>query len=63
MHKSAMSVSPKLWPSLPLHHRIRRTWWAYVVLALVAVVSSLWVSGEIGRHRAEAALEEQARMD
>ncbi|MBY5445504.1 sensor histidine kinase [Rhizobium leguminosarum] len=63
MHKSAMSVSPKLWPSLPLHHRIRRTWWAYVVLALVAVVASLWVSGEIGRHRAEAALEEQARMD
>ncbi|MGR4843575.1 ATP-binding protein [Rhizobium sp. LARHSG275] len=63
MHKSAMSVSPKLWPSLPLHHRIRRTWWAYAVLALVAVVASLWVSGEIGRHRAEAALEEQARMD
>ncbi|MBY5404812.1 ATP-binding protein [Rhizobium leguminosarum] len=63
MHKCAMSVSPKLWPSLPLQHRIRRTWWAYAVLALVAVVASLWVSGEIGRHRAEAALEEQARMD
>lgn len=58
-----MSVSQKLWPSLPLQHRIRRMWWAYAVLALVAVVVSLWVSGEIGRHRAEAALEEQARMD
>ncbi|TBB67113.1 sensor histidine kinase [Rhizobium ruizarguesonis] len=55
-----MSVSQKLWPSLPLQHRIRRMWWA---CALVAVVVSLWVSGEIGRHRAEAALEEQARMD
>ncbi|QIJ41528.1 sensor histidine kinase [Rhizobium leguminosarum] len=63
MHKSVMSVSQKLWPSLPLQHRIRRMWWAYAVLALVAVVVSLWVSGEIGRHRAEAALEEQARMD
>ncbi|MGO8369802.1 ATP-binding protein [Rhizobium ruizarguesonis] len=63
MHKSAMSVSQKLWPSLPLQHRIRRMWWACAVLALVAVVVSLWVSGEIGRHRAEAALEEQARMD
>ncbi|NEI09185.1 sensor histidine kinase [Rhizobium ruizarguesonis] len=58
-----MSVSQKLWPSLPLQHRIRRMWWACAVLALVAVVVSLWVSGEIGRHRAEAALEEQARMD
>ncbi len=58
-----MSVSQKLWPSLPLQHRIRRMWWAYAVLALVAVVVSLWISGEIGRHRAEAALEEQARMD
>ncbi|MGO8654665.1 two-component sensor histidine kinase, partial [Rhizobium ruizarguesonis] len=56
-------VSQKLWPSLPLQHRIRRMWWACAVLALVAVVVSLWVSGEIGRHRAEAALEEQARMD
>ncbi|MGO6966536.1 ATP-binding protein [Rhizobium leguminosarum] len=63
MHKSAMSVSQKLWPSLPLQHRIRRMWWAYAVLALLAVVASLWASGEIGRHRAEAALEEQARMD
>ncbi|RXT23726.1 two-component sensor histidine kinase [Rhizobium leguminosarum] len=63
MHKSVMSFSQKLWPSLPLPHRIRRMWWAYAVLALVAVVASLWVSGEIGRHRAEAALEEQARMD
>ncbi|MGO6878440.1 ATP-binding protein [Rhizobium ruizarguesonis] len=63
MHKSVMPVSQKLWPSLPLQHRIRRMWWAYAVLALVAVVVSLWVSGEIGRHRAEAALEEQARMD
>ncbi|MGO6727083.1 ATP-binding protein [Rhizobium ruizarguesonis] len=63
MHTSVMSVSQKLWPSLPLQHRIRRMWWAYAVLALVAVVVSLWVSGEIGRHRAEAALEEQARMD
>jgi two-component system C4-dicarboxylate transport sensor histidine kinase DctB len=63
MHKSAMSVSQKLWPSLPVQHRIRRMWWAYAVLALVAVVASLWASGEIGRHRAEAALEEQARTD
>jgi len=63
MHKSAMSVSPKLWPSLPLQHRIRRMWWTYAVLALLAVVASLWAGGEIGRHRAEAALEEQARMD
>ncbi|KAF5887524.1 ATP-binding protein [Rhizobium sp. PEPV16] len=63
MHKSAMSVSQKLWLSLPLKHRIRRMWWTYAVLALVAVVASLWASGEIGRHRAEAALEEQARMD
>ncbi|NNU65155.1 MULTISPECIES: ATP-binding protein [unclassified Rhizobium] len=63
MHKSAMSVSQKLWPPLPVQHRIRRMWWAYAVLALVAVVASLWASGEIGRHRAEAALEEQARMD
>ncbi|MEI1246576.1 sensor histidine kinase [Rhizobium aouanii] len=63
MHKSAMSVSQKLWPSLPLQHRIRRMWWAYAVLALLAVVASLWASGEIGRHRAEAAIEEQARMD
>ncbi|MEH7847833.1 ATP-binding protein [Rhizobium laguerreae] len=63
MHKSAMSVSQKLWPSLPLQHRIRRMWWAYAVLALLAVVAGLWASGEIGRLRAEAALEEQARMD
>ncbi|ASR11338.1 ATP-binding protein [Rhizobium leguminosarum] len=63
MHKSAMSVSQKLWLSLPLKHRIRRMWWTYAVLALLAVVASLWASGEIGRHRAEAALEEQARMD
>ncbi|MBB4214426.1 two-component system C4-dicarboxylate transport sensor histidine kinase DctB [Rhizobium sp. BK212] len=58
-----MSVSQKLWPSLPLQHRIRRMWWTYAVLALLAVVASLWAGGEIGRHRAEAALEEQARMD
>ncbi|OAV52521.1 two-component sensor histidine kinase [Rhizobium sp. WYCCWR10014] len=63
MHKSAMSMAQKLWPSLPVQHRIRRMWWAYAVLALLAVVASLWASGEIGRHRAEAALEEQARMD
>ncbi|MCH4545590.1 ATP-binding protein [Rhizobium changzhiense] len=63
MHKSPMSVSQKLWPSLPLRHRIRRMWWAYAVLTLLAVVASLWASGEIGRHRAEAALEEQARMN
>ncbi|OWV88954.1 ATPase [Rhizobium sp. R635] len=65
MHKSAMSlsVSQKLWPSLPLHHRIRRMWWTYVAIALVAVVASLWASGELGRQQAEAALEEQARTD
>ncbi|MCW0016323.1 ATP-binding protein [Rhizobium sp. BT-226] len=63
MHKSAMSLTQKLWPTLPLQHRIRRMWWAYAVLALLAVVASLWASGEIGRHRAEAALEDQARMD
>ncbi|GGD64278.1 two-component sensor histidine kinase [Rhizobium anhuiense] len=38
-------------------------WWTYAVFALLAVVASLWAGGEIGRHRAEAALEEQARMD
>ncbi len=58
-----MSVSQKLWPSLPLQHRIRRMWWTYAALAFLAVVASLWTSGEIGQHRAEAALEEQARMD
>ncbi|MBX4999976.1 sensor histidine kinase [Rhizobium lentis] len=65
MHKSAMSLSvlQKLWPSLPLHHRIRRMWWAYAAIALLAVVASLWASGEIGRRQAESALEEQARMD
>ncbi|WP_064695897.1 sensor histidine kinase [Rhizobium aegyptiacum] len=65
MHKSAMSlsVSSKLWPSLPLHHRIRRMWWAYAAVALLAVVACLWASGEIGRQQAEAALEEQARTD
>ncbi|MFS8148543.1 sensor histidine kinase [Rhizobium sp. BR 249] len=65
MHKSAMSlsVSQKLWPSLPLHHRIRRMWWTYAAIALVAVVASLWASGELGRQQAEAALEEQARTD
>ncbi|TLX14058.1 sensor histidine kinase [Rhizobium sp. MHM7A] len=65
MHKSTMSLSAaqRLWPTLPLQHRIRRMWWAYAVLALSAVISSLWVSGEIGRRRAEAALEEQAQTD
>ncbi|ANM05297.1 C4-dicarboxylate transport sensor histidine kinase DctB [Rhizobium phaseoli] len=65
MHKSAMSlsVSQRLWPSLPLHHRIRRMWWAYALLALSAVAGSLLASGEVGRRRAEAALEEQARTD
>ena len=38
-------------------------WWAYAVIALLAAVASLWAGGEIGRQRAEAALEEQARMD
>ncbi|WP_037094140.1 sensor histidine kinase [Rhizobium leguminosarum] len=64
MHKSPMSLSlPSLWPSLPLRHRIRRMWWAYAVIALLAVVASLWASGEVGRYQAEAALEEQARTD
>ena len=65
MHKSAMSlsVSQRLWPSLPLHHRVRRMWWAYAVLALSAVAGSLLASGEVGRRQAEAALEEQARTD
>ncbi|ANM11547.1 MULTISPECIES: sensor histidine kinase [unclassified Rhizobium] len=64
MHKSAMSLSlSSLWPSLPLRHRIRRMWWAYAVIALVAVAASLWASGEIGRRQAETALEEQARTD
>ncbi|EJC80452.1 signal transduction histidine kinase regulating C4-dicarboxylate transport system [Rhizobium leguminosarum bv. trifolii WSM2297] len=59
-----MSLSlPSLWPSLPLRHRIRRMWWAYAVIALLAVVASLWASGEVGRYQAEAALEEQARTD
>ena len=65
MHKSAMSlsVSQKLWPTLPLHHRIRRMWWAYAAVALLAVIMSLWASGEVGRYQAETALEEQARTD
>ena len=65
MHKSAMSlsVSQKLWPTLPLHHRIRRMWWAYAAIALLAVIMSLWASGEVGRYQAETALEEQARTD
>ncbi|MDC7741449.1 sensor histidine kinase [Rhizobium binxianense] len=64
MHKSSMtlSLSPP-WSSLPLQHRIRRMWWAYAVIALLTVAASLWASGEIGRRHAEAALEEQARMD
>ena len=56
-------ASQRQWLSLPLHHRIRRMWWAYVALALFVVVVSLWASGEIGKDRAEAALEEQARTD
>ncbi|PDS76538.1 ATP-binding protein [Rhizobium sp. L43] len=64
MHKSSMSLSlSPPWSSLPLQHRIRRMWWAYAVIALLAVAASLWASGEIGRRQAEAALEEQARMD
>ncbi|OWV70135.1 ATPase [Rhizobium sp. R634] len=65
MHKSAMSlsVSQKLWPTLPLHHRIRRMWWAYAAITLLAVLVSLWASGEVGRYQAETALEEQARTD
>ncbi|WP_184696909.1 sensor histidine kinase [Rhizobium leguminosarum] len=64
MHKSAMSLSlSSLWPSLPLRHRIRRMWWAYAVIALVAAALGLWASGEIGRRHAEAALAEQARTD
>ncbi|QKK22978.1 sensor histidine kinase [Rhizobium hidalgonense] len=64
MHKSAMSLSlSPLWSSLPLQHRIRRMWWAFAAIALVAVAASLWAGGEIGRYRAETALEEQARTD
>ncbi|MDO3431578.1 ATP-binding protein [Rhizobium sp. CBN3] len=65
MHKSAMSlsVSQRLWPSLPLQHRIRRMWWLFAAAALLAVIASLWASGELGRQRAETALEEQARTD
>ncbi|PDT05971.1 two-component sensor histidine kinase [Rhizobium chutanense] len=58
----SLSLSP-LWSSLPLQHRIRRMWWAFAAIALVAVVASLWAGGEIGRYRAETALEEQARTD
>ncbi|WP_037078772.1 ATP-binding protein [Rhizobium sp. CCGE 510] len=64
MHKSSMSLSlSPPWSSLPLQHRIRRMWWAYAVIALLAVLASLWAAGEIGRHQAGATLEEQARMD
>ncbi|EJT04412.1 two-component sensor histidine kinase regulating C4-dicarboxylate transport system [Rhizobium sp. CCGE 510] len=58
----SLSLSPP-WSSLPLQHRIRRMWWAYAVIALLAVLASLWAAGEIGRHQAGATLEEQARMD
>ncbi|ARO25054.1 C4-dicarboxylate transport sensor histidine kinase DctB [Rhizobium sp. TAL182] len=59
----SLSVSQKLWPSLPLHRRIRRMWRAYAAIALLSVIASLWASGEFGRQQAEAALEEQARTD
>ncbi|WP_184469344.1 sensor histidine kinase [Rhizobium esperanzae] len=64
MHKSSMSLSlSPLWSSLPLQHRIRRMWWAFAAIALVAIAASLWAGGEIGRYQAETALEEQARTD
>ncbi|MBB4235508.1 two-component system C4-dicarboxylate transport sensor histidine kinase DctB [Rhizobium esperanzae] len=58
----SLSLSP-LWSSLPLQHRIRRMWWAFAAIALVAIAASLWAGGEIGRYQAETALEEQARTD
>ncbi|WP_455274792.1 sensor histidine kinase [Rhizobium herbae] len=65
MHKFSMafSVSRWLWPTLPLHARIRRMWLVHAGLALALIFASLWASGEIGRRRAEVALAAQARTD
>jgi two-component system C4-dicarboxylate transport sensor histidine kinase DctB len=46
-----------------LHERIQRMRLFYGGLALALVITSLWASGEIGRRRAEVALEAQARTD
>jgi two-component system C4-dicarboxylate transport sensor histidine kinase DctB len=65
MHNFAMAVlGLQLWaPSVPLQTRIRWAWIAYASMALVVVAVGLWASGEIGRRRAEVALEAQARND
>jgi len=65
MHRIIMvfSVSRRLWPTLPLQERIRRMQLVHVGVALALILLSLWGSGEIGKRRAEAALEAQARID
>lgn len=65
MHKFVMtfSLSRLLWPALSLHQRIRRMRLGYAALALAFIAVALWAGGEIGRRRAEAALETQARID
>ncbi|CAN7638210.1 sensor histidine kinase [Pararhizobium sp. LjRoot235] len=63
MHNFAMAVLGFQWwaPSAPLHTRIRWAWFIYAGVALMVIVAGLWGSGEIGRQRAEVALEAQAR--
>lgn len=65
MHNFAMAVLGFQWwaPSVPLQTRIRWAWLVYASMALVVVAVGLWASGEIGRQRAEMALEAQARND
>ncbi len=65
MHNFAMAVLGLQWwaPSAPLQARIRWAWRIYAGLALVVTAAGLWGSGEIGRQRAEVALETQARND
>lgn len=60
-----MAVSGLPWrvsPS-PLHARIRWAWLTFALAAVAICGCGLWASGEIGRQRAEAALEIQARTD
>ncbi len=65
MHNFGMAVlGLQLWaPSVPLQTRIRWAWIAHASMALVVVAVGLWAGGEIGRRRAEVALEAQARND
>ncbi|MBW9065810.1 sensor histidine kinase [Rhizobium herbae] len=65
MHNFAMTVLGLQWwaPSAALQARIRRAWLIYAGLALLVITAGLWGSGEIGRQRAQVALETQARND